>query len=218
VKYTRKVDFKPDRWDLGTYHGNYQVAKSWRAVEAYCKKAGDFISSIDIVSAVQKKAKNNRDLLDMTPKEAVEQGRITLLQLPALIKARGMFNMLEEAKDHDDCRGIWYWGPPGVGKSFKARKENPGLFLKQQNKWWDGYEGQDVVLLDDFDKSGSCLGHHLKIWADRYACTGEIKGAIIPLNYTKFIITSNYQPRDIWPDDQVLCDAITRRFKVELME
>lgn len=23
LKYSRKVDFKVDRWDLGTYHGNY---------------------------------------------------------------------------------------------------------------------------------------------------------------------------------------------------
>lgn len=126
--------------------------------------------------------------------------------------------MLEEAKDANDVRGTWYYGPPGVGKSRKARDENKDLFLKQQNKWWDGYDGQKVVLLDDFDKSGSCLGHHLKIWADRYACTGEIKGAMIPLNFEKFIITSNYHPRDIWPDDVVLQEAIIRRFTLVLME
>lgn len=218
VKYASKVSFKANKWDLGVYHGNYQVAKCWKAVERYCKKDGDFISSIDIQSAAQKKAKNNKELLEMTPKEAVEQGKINLLQLPALIKARGMFNMLEEAKDHDSVRGIWYHGAPGVGKSWKARRENPGCFLKQQNKWWDGYEGQDVVLLDDFDKSGACLGHHMKIWADRYACTGEIKGGMIPLNFSKFIITSNYTPSEIWPDDEILCQAITRRFEVLLIE
>jgi hypothetical protein len=52
IKYTRKVDFKVDRWDLGTYHGNYQVAKCWRAVEKYCKKDGDYISSICVLSAL----------------------------------------------------------------------------------------------------------------------------------------------------------------------
>jgi len=69
------------------------------------------------------------------------------------------------------------------------------------------------VLLEDFDKPGACLGHHLKIWTDRYACTGETKGGQIPLNYDKFIITSNYRPEDIW-EDPVLVEAIRRRFIV----
>lgn len=125
-----------------------------------------------------------------------------------------MFVMLEEAKDHEDVRGYWFYGPPGAGKSYTARKEFPHCFLKSQNKWWDGYQGQQAVLLDDFDKSGACLGHYLKIWADRYACTGEIKGATIPLNYSSFVITSNYHPSEIWPDDSVLCEAITRRFRL----
>jgi hypothetical protein len=93
------------------------------------------------LSAAAKKAKNSKDLIALTPKEAVDNGLIGLLQLPQLIKARGMYNMLVEAKDHDNVRGVWYYGPPRVGKSMVARKENPSLYLKAQNKWWDGYEG-----------------------------------------------------------------------------
>lgn len=126
--------------------------------------------------------------------------------------------MLVEAKDHDNVRGVWYYGPPRVGKSMVARKENPSLYLKAQNKWWDGYEGQEAVLLDDFDHNGACLSHHIKIWADRYACTGEIKGGTVPLMYSKFVITSNYTPAEIWPQDPVLVEAITRRFEMIHME
>lgn len=214
LKYERKVDFKSDKWDLGSHHGNYQVAKSWRAVERYCKKDGDYISSLDLLSACQKKAKNNQELLSMSAKEAVLQGKINLLQLPALIKAKGMYDMLEEAKDCSDVRGIWYWGKPGVGKSHRAREENPSLYIKAQNKWWDGYRGQEAVLLDDLDKGGSCLGHYLKIWADKYACTGEIKGATVPLNHQRFIVTSNYTPAQLWPDDMEMQEAVARRFKL----
>lgn len=70
------------------------------------------------------------------------------------------------------------------------------------------------MILDDFDKGGACLGHYLKIWTDRYACTGETKGGQIPLNYDKFIITSNYTPEQLWPEDATLVQAIRRRFKV----
>lgn len=46
--------WKVDKWDMGTYHGNYQVAKSWRAVDKYCKKGGDYISNINLDNAKKK--------------------------------------------------------------------------------------------------------------------------------------------------------------------
>jgi len=128
----------------------------------------------------------------MTAKEAVDQGEISLLQLPNLIKAQAAYKLLGEAIDQEAVRGVWVWGPPGYGKSHMVRSKEPSLFLKAQNKWWDGYQGEEAVLIADFDKGGVCLSHYLKIWADKWACTGEIKGATIPLNYKKLYITSNY--------------------------
>lgn len=58
-----------------------------------------------------------------------------------------------------------------------------------------------------------CLSHYLKIWADRWACTGEIKGATVPLNFKRFYITSNYRINELFGEDPVLEEAIKRRFK-----
>lgn len=45
--------------------------------------------------------------------------------------------------------------------------------------------------MDDLDfEGGDKLGHYLKIWADKWACTGETKGGTIPLNHHRFIVTS----------------------------
>lgn len=92
-----------------------------------------------------------------------------------------------------------------------ARQRYPGSYLKAQNKWWDGYSGQKSVILDDLDSD--CLAHYLKIWADRYACTGEIKGSTIPLNFDKLVVTSNYHPAQLFKDEQMTA-AIIRRFKI----
>jgi len=124
-------------------------------------------------------------------------------------------DFMAKAPDADGVTGVWYWGPPGTGKSRKAREEFPDSYLKMQNKWWDGYQGEESVILDDFDSKE--LGHHLKIWADRYAFIAETKGGAIQIRPKHFVITSNYSPADLW-DDQVLVEAIRRRFKVTHFE
>lgn len=115
---------------------------------------------------------------------------------------------------HDDVRGLWLVGSPGTGKSRYARSQFPNAFFKAQNKWFDGYEGEEAIILDDLDKGGVCLGHYLKIWSDRYACSGEIKGATVKLRHKTFVVTSNYSIQDLWQDDKHMVEAILRRFKV----
>ncbi|CAB9527497.1 hypothetical protein SEMRO_2008_G310640.1 [Seminavis robusta] len=56
-------------------------------------------------------------------------------------------------------------------------------------------------------------GQYIKIWADKYACTGEINGGVVKLIHTTFIITSNYSIDYLWKDDPVMANAIKRRFK-----
>lgn len=44
----------------------------------------------------------------------------------------------------------WFWGATGVGKSKRARDENPGAYLKMLNKWWDKYQYESVVIIEVF--------------------------------------------------------------------
>lgn len=66
--------------------------------------------------------------------------------------------------------------------------------------------------MDDLDTG--ILSHYLKIWADKWKCTGEIKGGTVALNYKRFIVTSNYTPAELWgkPEEETLRLAICRRF------
>jgi len=151
-------------------------------------------------AAVKELAKNNQ--LDQIEDRIYVQNYRTL-------KLIAMDNMVQP-NDMPGVTGIWIHGPPGTGKSHYARANyGSSLYLKAQNKWWDGYQGQTNVLLDDLDSN--CLSHYLKIWADKYAFMAECKGSSIQIRPKNFIVTSNYTPEQLF-NDPVLAAAIRRRF------
>jgi len=118
--------------------------------------------------------------------------------------------------DIPELDNLWIWGPAGCGKSTSARRMcNDTFYPKLMNKWWDGYQGEDVVIIDDWEVENH-LGHHLKIWADHFSFLGETKGGMIRIRPKRIIITSNYSPHDCFPEEQLQA-AILRRFKVERM-
>jgi hypothetical protein len=182
---------------------------------AYCTKEEDFLeygerSTINGGKREQKRWKEAR--------EAAIAGDME--KVPDQIFVQHYQSVRQIQKDYmiyppglDQTCGVWIHGEAGVGKSFKARQDYPEAFLKQANKWWDGYRGQANVIMDDLDKSHACLGHHLKIWMDSYPFTAEIKGGAISIRPVKFVITSQYAIEEIWQDQETI-DAIRRRCKV----
>ena len=115
-------------------------------------------------------------------------------------------------KDCDHLRGIWVWGKAGAGKSRWARAQSTSIYPKLCNKWWDGYQGEQVVVMDDFMPEHKILCQQLKIWTDRYDCILETKGGAVHAQYQWFIVTSQYSIEEIWEDSRDRA-ALQRRFQ-----
>lgn len=184
-----------------------------------------------VEEAKQVRAQSNQRVMEVGIVESVQSGEINLKDVFFYNRSIQMLKLLKEKpKDYDACRGIWIWGCSGAGKSWAARNEFGQFFLKSQSKWWDGYQGEPTVIIDDLDfDGGDKLGHYLKIWADKYACTGETKGGTIPLNHERLIVTNNYSIEDIFGADRdstgkvglakaELVKALKRRFIVRYLD
>lgn len=57
-----------------------------------------------------------------------------------------------------------------------------------------------------------CLGHYIKIWADKWQSTAEIKCGTVNLQHEVFVVTSNYAISELFTKDATLASAIARRF------
>jgi len=113
----------------------------------------------------------------------------------------------------------WLYGDAGCGKTHDAwERHNPTktdghMYIKGANKWFDHYNGEPVVLVDDFDIRDMDCVRSLKHWGDKYPFMAEYKGGSKMIRPLKIIVTSNYHPREIWSNRQDL-EPILRRFKI----
>lgn len=184
----------------------------------YCKKDGIYLEFGELGTTPQDAGgAANARMWELT-RDAAKQGRFDDIPAKILIQHYSALRRIRQdyqqaPPDADAVCGLWYYGPPMTGKSTAARAVPGTRYDKPCNKWWDGYQGEDNVILDDFDHNHKALGHHLKRWADKYAFPAEMKGTTIQIRPKLIIVTSNYSIDDIFADDPVLADALKRRFK-----
>ena len=161
-------------------------------------------------------ASRNALLLKDGAEKAVEAGHIPLKDYIKIRTSIKLYKAVTAKPDSiDQLDNLWIYGPPGTGKSRYVRQtySRDELYDKPLNKWWDAYEGEDTVVLDDFGKNHAILGDHLKRWADHYPFTAEVKGGACILRPKRIIVTSNYHPNEIF-EDQSMKEAVLRRFNL----
>ena len=221
VKYSPKKQWTPTLFDFEyegkLIHGNYQLARKPQACVEYIKKDGDFLQDNMEGNVSFMKKYSCHEILTMDPVTLVKEDAIQWHKFETLVRCQQAYKIIAlPPYEHHEVRGIWLVGTPGAGKSHYAREkmiQTYGTYYnKLQNRWFNGYTGQDAILLDDMDCAK--LGHMIKIWTDKYACTGESKHSYVALQHKEFVITSNKTIEEIWKDEPLMVEAIERRMKV----
>jgi len=167
----------------------------------YCKKEGNWY---EVGIRLRQGARTD---LDKCRQMALDNG---MREVTAIASSQGMTvarNFLtynEEGRDFKPTI-IWLWGPSGVGKSRKAREMlsyTSDIYEKSVgNKWWDGYDAHEAVILDDFRDTWFIaeggLGYVLGL-LDRYKFQVEVKGGFRQMLAKIIIITSVKSPEQCY--------------------
>lgn len=93
---------------------------------------------------------------------------------------------------------FWYWGSTGTGKSWLARKLAPNAFVKStSNKWWNGYDGHEDVILNDYRYTWFDFSELLNLF-DCYEHQVETKGGLRQFKPKRIFITTPDRPVNTW--------------------
>jgi len=110
----------------------------------------------------------------------------------------------------------WIIGPSGAGKSTQAEKENPDAYWLNQdgtgNIWWDGYDGESCVVIDDFRPNMFTYEQLLKLLSSRGNYRIAHKGGSGWLTCEKIVLTSVEHPRNLYGMYDVQLERRVTRF------
>lgn len=122
----------------------------------------------------------------------------------------------KETKRNWQPEVFWYWGKTGTGKTKRAYEEaGEDTWISGKNlKWWQGYDGHENVIIDDFRKD-FCTFHELLRILDRYPYTVEVKGGSRQLVAKKIWITCPYHPEDVYDGREDIDQLLRRITKIE---
>lgn len=197
VQFEREKSLKAAQKALGLKDCHFEVMRgSVQDNEKYCGKDGEYSQlgeftkkgeRVDIAEFYKelKEGKSDCDLMEMNPGLYSRTYR-------AIDRMRFNLNK-RKAKGYRKLTVRVLWGATNLGKTRRAYEQEEDLFKwSPPYKWWDGYDGEDAILIDEYD-SQLKLTELLGI-LDGYPKRLPIKGGMTWALYTKVFITSNVDP------------------------
>jgi len=206
------------RFFQGKFHHapHLEVARNVDKAFEYCRKDGNII--VDKQSPRRQGQRTDLQAL----REALDKGglceakRVCPTELIKYPYGCKLYMSILSPIDRSNFRVLCFIGPAGTGKSTAAMSYNPYLW-SNAGQWFDGYAGEQTILLDDFsgDSNEKSITYHFFCrLADRYPLQLPIKGGFVHACHTTLIITSNTEPESWYIRGDV--GAVQRRTRHDI--
>lgn len=224
IVFSKQLTFNQVRNIVGNRAHVERTKGTPQEASNYCKKDGSFFEKGELP---QPGTRNDLQLAVSLLRESGSLRRVAT-ELPATFIRyhRGLSALIDTAgyapeRNFKTITTVFV-GRPGIGKSMRARSEAlmfGDIYYKPHGDWWDGYEGQTTVILDDF--YGSIRWHDLLNLLDRYPLRVPIKGGFRQFTSKYIYITSNtyvskWYSSEKFPDQSALFRRLDNY--IELLE
>ena len=147
----------------------------------YCKKDGDYTERGKI-----RDGKDSRwaDVIDLAEKGELDTIKEEYPDIYFMHKQKiesMVTRTFEPINDDLHNHFEWWVGPTGTGKSRTAWEQfGNKRYLKGIHKWWDGYNYEEVVIIEEADpKRCEHMAHYFKTWFDHYPFRAEVKCSML---------------------------------------
>lgn len=175
----------------------------------YCKKEGNFEEMGEISKQGQR---TDLQVVASMVKEGATIQQVAQEYPETYIKyckgVSALRNVLSQPRDEEPYV-LWMYGPTGTGKTkhfFDRYTTSTYVWTSLMGEWFDGYDGQQYVLFDDF--RGEISFGKLLVLLDRYECRVQIKGGTVQFKPSYIMITSPYSPYDLYGQCTNIVDRI----------
>lgn len=168
----------------------------------YCKKDGDFLER-GVISSPGKRT--DLETVGAMVVAGASIAAVAVAHPGTFIRyGKGIVGLKAALMVHRTARPVvrWRYGPTGVGKSHVACFGHADYYIKDSSRWWDGYEQQPAIVIDDFD--GQWPFRDLLRLFDCYKYQGQYKGGYVPINSPFVYITAEKPPSHYWRDTELL--------------
>ncbi len=188
-----------------------KVQNNLRRIIEYIKKNGDIAEynkdACPVKDGTLSKREKNRILAEGNLEEEYFKGNIGPIDVIRAVKVRGIFSMQRKPDPYTKKLVLWFKGDSGEGKTRSAvevaTRYNLNWWMSNESlKWFDGFEGQQVAIIDEFRKTMLTDWSYLLRLLDGYSLFVQVKGGFTKWNPKIVVITTPASPEECfsWVD------------------
>lgn len=155
--------------------------------QQYCRKEGRFSEY------GQFEQRTLEEILRLPINEIKDENLLVFLRYH-----RGLEKIQPKGPLFREVKIVILWGEPRCGKTREAMNCDSVFKLDWPYKWWDGYENEDRIIIDDY-KEGTLDREYLLNICDGYRMRLETKGSHTWAKWSEVYITSNFNPEEWAP-------------------